>query len=162
MDFENIRESGWEEESEDEEKISKDDSSGEDEIEDEEEILKDSFSCEDEENKGVEKEDEEKREIVSENKKIAKENDNVIFIGSKPLVNYIRGIIMQFMKHNASEVIVKARGKFISKAVDAVEVAKRSLTEKNVQIKNIQIGSESFETDGKRTNISTIDIAMIG
>lgn len=99
--------------------------------------------------------------IENKNEK-AKENDNVIFIGNKPLVNYIRGIIIQFSKFNVGEVIVKARGKFISKAVDAVEVAKRSLVERNVKIKDIQIGSESFESEGKRTNISTIDIVLVG
>ncbi|MFH1289885.1 MAG: DNA-binding protein [Nanoarchaeota archaeon] len=89
-----------------------------------------------------------------------KENENVIFIGSKPLVNYIRGVITQFTKWNASEVTIKSRGKFISKAVDVAEVAKRSLEEKKIHIKGVNIASESFETDGKKTNISTMDIVL--
>ena len=115
-----------------------------------------------EDEKGTEKISEEiteekKSEEITEEKK----KDNIIFVGNKPLVNYVRGIITQFIRHNANEVIVKSRGKFISKAVDAAEVAKRSLQEKNVKIKDIQIGSESFETEGKRTNISTMDIVLI-
>lgn len=86
-------------------------------------------------------------------------NDNVIFVGSKPLVNYIRGVITQFTKKEAAEVVIKSRGKFISKAVDVAEVSKRSL-EGGVTIKGINIGSESFEADGKKTNISTMDIIL--
>lgn len=87
-------------------------------------------------------------------------NDNVIFIGSKPLVNYIRGVMTQFQKKNASEVIIKSRGKFISKAVDVAEVTRRTLTEEGVKITSIEIASESFEADGKKTNISTMEIVL--
>jgi DNA-binding protein len=87
-------------------------------------------------------------------------NNNTIFVGSKPLVNYIRGVIAQFMRWDAKEVTIKSRGKFISKAVDVAEVVKRSLEEKKVEIKKVDIGSESFEKEGKRTNISTMDIVM--
>ncbi len=87
-------------------------------------------------------------------------NSNVIFVGDKPLVNYIRGVITQFLKNESKEVIIKSRGKFISKAVDVAEVAKRSLQDKNVKVKNIIISSESFQRDGKKTNISTMDIVL--
>jgi DNA-binding protein len=87
-------------------------------------------------------------------------NENTVFVGSKPLVNYIRGVITQFMKRNAPEVVIKSRGKFISKAVDVAEVARRSL-ENSVKIKEVKIGSESFESEGRRTNISTMDITLI-
>lgn len=97
---------------------------------------------------------------VMSNKATNNENDNTIFVGSKPLVNYIRGVITQFMKREASEVVIKSRGKFISKAVDVAEVAKRSL-ENSVKIKEVKIGSESFESEGRRTNISTMDITLI-
>ena len=88
------------------------------------------------------------------------ENSNVIFVGSKPLVNYIRGVITQFNRGDAKEVIIKSRGKFISRAVDVAEVAKRSLESKKIHVKNISISSESFETEGKKTNISTMDIVL--
>ena len=99
-------------------------------------------------------------ESVTADKEVKKENDNVIFVGSKPLVNYIRGVIMQFNKREASEVVIKSRGKFISKAVDIAEIAKRSLSEKGVCVKNISISSDSFNADGKQTNISTMDIVL--
>jgi len=89
-----------------------------------------------------------------------KKGDNVVFVGSKPLVNYIRGVMTQFTKWNAPEVTIKSRGKFISKAVDVAEVSKRSLEELNAYVKDIKISSESFESEGKKTNISTMDIVL--
>lgn len=89
-----------------------------------------------------------------------KENENTIFIGNKPLVNYIRSVIVQFSKKNSPEVIIKSRGKFISKAVDVAEVVKRSLEKDDIYVKDIAIASESFETNEKKTNISTMNITL--
>ncbi len=52
------------------------------------------------------------------------DNDNSIFVGNKPFMNYVTGVAMQFNK-GAEEVIVKARGKFTSKCIDVAEVARR-------------------------------------
>ena len=49
--------------------------------------------------------------------------DNNIFIGNKPFMNYVTGVVMQFTTKNAHEVIIKARGKFISRAVDVSELS---------------------------------------
>ena len=88
--------------------------------------------------------------------------DNIIFVGIKPFMNYVTGVVMQFQSKGQNEVIVSARGKFISKAVDVVEVARRTfLKEENIQIKNIKISSEPFENkEGKRIFVSTIEIIL--
>ena len=87
--------------------------------------------------------------------------ENSIFIGAKPFMNYVTGVTMQF-NNGADEVTVKARGKFISKGVDVAEVARRKfLTDKNVSVKNISIGSEEFENkEGKMVNVSVIEIVL--
>ena len=89
--------------------------------------------------------------------------DNTIFIGIKPFMNYVTGVVMQFKNKGQKEVIVSARGKFISKAVDVVEVARRTfLKEENIQVKEIKISSEQFENkEGKRIFVSSIDIFLI-
>jgi DNA-binding protein len=89
-------------------------------------------------------------------------NENVIFVGNKPLINYISGVVMQFTTHNAKEVIIKSRGKFISKAVDISEIAKNKfLKELNLKTKDVKIGTEEFESkEGKNLNISTIEITL--
>ena len=91
-----------------------------------------------------------------------KTSENYIFIGGKPFMNYITGVVMQFNNNKANEVTIKARGKFISKAVDVAEVARRKfLTELNVKVKEVRIGSEEFENkEGKMVNVSTLEIVL--
>tara|TARA_Y100000310_G_scaffold299197_1_gene333794 strand:- start:651 stop:953 length:303 start_codon:yes stop_codon:yes gene_type:complete len=92
-----------------------------------------------------------------------KKDDNVIFVGTKPFMNYITGIAMQFTVKNSNEVIIKARGKFITKAVNLAEVIrKKYLKDRNINLKDIKIGSEELENkDGKKTNVSTIEITLM-
>jgi archaea-specific DNA-binding protein len=106
--------------------------------------------------------DEQKKTTEGErkNSRERREKDGIIFVGGKPLVNYIRGVITQFTRWDAPEVVIKSRGKFISKAVDVAEVSRRSLEDKNIFVKEIKIASESFEAEGKKTNISTMDIVL--
>ncbi len=90
-----------------------------------------------------------------------KNNDNTIFIGGKPLMNYVTGVVMQFTTQKANELKISSRGKFISKAVDVAEVArKRFLKELNISVKEIKIDSQEFEKEGKKINVSTIDIIL--
>lgn len=96
--------------------------------------------------------------MTEETKKSA---ENSIFIGSKPFMNYVTGVVMQF-GNGAQEVIVKARGKFISKGVDVAEVARRKfLTEQNISVKNVEIGSEEFENkEGRLINVSILEVTL--
>lgn len=90
-------------------------------------------------------------------------DDNVVFIGGKPFMNYVTAVVMQLTTKNAKEVIVKARGKFISRAVDVAEVAtKRFLKEHNIGVGDIKINSEEFENkEGQKVNVSTIEITLV-
>lgn len=87
--------------------------------------------------------------------------DNSVFIGNKPFMNYVTSIVMQFTTKEASEVIVKARGKFISRAVDVSEVATKRFLTDQIDVKAINIGSEGFENEeGKSIRVSTIEIVL--
>lgn len=89
------------------------------------------------------------------------DDDNVIFIGEKPFMNYVTGVVIQFTTKGASEVVVSARGKFISRAVDVVEVVRNRFLENEIQINDISIGSEEFKNkEGKDVRVSTIDIVL--
>ena len=93
---------------------------------------------------------------------IEHEDSNIIYIGEKPFMNYVTGVVTQFKTKLQKEVIVKARGKFISRAVDVAEVsAKKFLKEENIKVKGISINSEEFENkEGKKVNVSTIEITL--
>ena len=93
---------------------------------------------------------------------MTKTDDNVVFIGGKPFMNYVTGVVMQFTTKGAREVAIRARGKFISRAVDVAEVfRKRFLKEHSVDVKEIKIDSEEFNnSEGRKVNVSTIDIVL--
>ena len=77
-------------------------------------------------------------------------------------MNYVTGIVMQFTTQGASEVGVKARGKFISRAVDVAEVAAKRFLENQIKVDNIKINSEEFENrEGRTVRVSTIDIRLV-
>jgi len=90
------------------------------------------------------------------------EDTNSIFIGAKPFMNYVTGIVMQFTTKNEQEVLVKARGKFISRAVDVVEVAEKRFLAGQIKVSDIFIDSEEFKNkEGKDVRVSTIEITLV-
>ncbi len=84
--------------------------------------------------------------------------DNVVFIGNKPVMNYVLAIVTQF-NNGASLVTIKARGKAISRAVDAVEVSRNRFLPES-KIKDIKIGTEKINTERGESNVSTIEILV--
>ncbi|MEM3113316.1 MAG: DNA-binding protein Alba [Candidatus Pacearchaeota archaeon] len=99
-------------------------------------------------------------EAIQEKKE--KPETNEIFIGNKPFMKYVIATVMQ-LKNN-KEVVIKARGKFISRGVDVAEVVKKrvkDMKEMNLSEK-ISIGTEEFKNEeGKNIHVSIIEIALI-
>ena len=87
--------------------------------------------------------------------------DNVVYIGGKFFRNYVTAVGMKFSKTDSKEVIIKARGKFTSKAIDVSEVVIRNSLNKNIKITNVLTGSEEYTTkEGKKANVSIIEITL--
>jgi len=85
--------------------------------------------------------------------------ENVVLVGKKPVMSYVLAVVTQFGA-GATEVVLKARGKAIGKAVDIAEVARRRFLA-GVQVKNISIGTEQVQTrEGATSNVSTIEITL--
>jgi DNA-binding protein len=99
---------------------------------------------------------------MTEEKQPQKHDDNIVFIGAKPFMNYVTSVVLQFTTQNRNEVVIKARGKFITKAVDVAEVVKRRFMEnQRIEVRGIKIDSDDFENkQGKKVNVSTIDITL--
>ena len=69
---------------------------------------------------------------------------------------------MQFTTKNADTVVVKARGKFISRAVDVVEVARKRFLQDNIKIGEVRTDSEEFKNkEGKQVRVSTIELELL-
>ncbi|MFT4283076.1 MAG: DNA-binding protein Alba [Candidatus Woesearchaeota archaeon] len=87
--------------------------------------------------------------------------DNTVFIGDKPFMNYVTGVVVQFTTKDALKVLIKARGKFISRAVDVAEVVCKRFLSGEVSVENISIDSEDFTNkEGREVKVSTIEILL--
>ena len=88
-------------------------------------------------------------------------DENSIFIGDKPLLNYLTGVVLQFTTKEAKEILIKARGKFISKAVDIAMLAKERFLSGQININKIEIGSSEFTNkENKIIRVSFIQISL--
>ena len=85
---------------------------------------------------------------------------NVVYIGRKPVMNYVLAIITYFNSSDAKEIVLKARGRAITTAVDVAEITRRRFLEK-IKTTKIAIGTEEVEEEGGRTRaVSTIEIVL--
>lgn len=88
-----------------------------------------------------------------------KAEENIVFIGKKPVMNYVVACLTLF-NAGGKEVVVKARGRAISTAVDTVELLKRAFI-KNLVVKNIEIGTEEItDVESQKRNVSIIEITV--
>jgi len=97
-----------------------------------------------------------------EDNSIEQEENNIVYIGEKPFMNYVSSVDILFSLKNQEDVIIRARGKFINRAVDVAEVSKkRGSGDKEIYVKDIKINSEKFENkERKIINVSTIEIIL--
>jgi archaea-specific DNA-binding protein len=83
---------------------------------------------------------------------------NHIFVGQKPVMSYAMSALIQLTQ--AGEVVVKARGMAISRAVDVSEVVTKRLGNGQFKIKDIGIGTEVVGAGPEARNISSIEITI--
>ena len=85
--------------------------------------------------------------------------NNTIFVGSKPVMNYVLAVVTQFNEGSES-VVLRARGKAISRAVDAAEIVRNRFVPDSV-VKDIHISTEEIENyNSEKTNVSIIEILI--
>ncbi|MCK9566088.1 MAG: DNA-binding protein Alba [Methanothrix sp.] len=84
--------------------------------------------------------------------------DDVVFVGNKPVMNYVLAVVTQF-NNGAEDVRIMARGRAISRAVDVAEVS-RSRFLSDVTVKGISITTEVLNTERGETNVSAIEITL--
>ena len=84
---------------------------------------------------------------------------NIVFVGKKPAMSYVLACVTQFNDGKA-EVILRARGRAISHAVDVAEIVKNKFVT-NAEVKNVVIGTEEVESEqGEKLNVSSIEIIL--
>jgi len=86
-------------------------------------------------------------------------DENVIYVGQKPPMSYVLAVITQF-NSGSDEVIIKARGRAISTAVDTAEITRNRFVT-DAKIKDIKISTESITNEeGRNSNVSSMEIIL--
>ncbi len=83
--------------------------------------------------------------------------ENVIFIGKKSVMNYVLAVLLQFDVGN-KVVVLRARGRAISKAVDVAQIVKRRLLGGKVEVTSCKIDTEDVGDPPRK--VSTIEIVL--
>lgn len=118
---------------------------------------------EDEASEEAAESEEETKEKTVESKaptKTSKEQ-NVVFVGNKPPMNYVMAVITAFNMSDTDKVILKARGRAISTAVDVAEITRNRFF-KDAKVHSIAIGTEEItpREGGNPRNVSTMEINL--
>lgn len=86
--------------------------------------------------------------------------ENIVYIGQKSAMNYVMACFA-ILQTGSNEIIIKARGRAISRAVDVAEILRSRFLENQVSVKNIITGTEVIESkDRGNFSVSTIEITL--
>ena len=96
--------------------------------------------------------------VKPEAKAMPEKSENTIFIGQKPPMAYVLAAVTQF-GNGQQEIHIKARGRSISKAVDVAEIVRGKFVQ-DAKVRDIKIGTEAMENEGRKLNVSTIEIVV--
>lgn len=88
----------------------------------------------------------------------ARADDNVVFVGKKPTMSYVLAVMTQF-NSGFNEVMIKARGRSISRAVDVAEVVSNKFVN-NVKKEMTSSTEQITDENNNKLNVSTINITM--
>ena len=84
----------------------------------------------------------------------------IIFVGNKPPMRYVTAMITAFNQENVETITLKARGKSISRAVDAAEIASNRFIS-GLETPTISIDTEQLPAmNGGTRGVSTISISF--
>jgi DNA-binding protein len=86
--------------------------------------------------------------------------DNIIYIGKKNPMNYVMAVIRTLNLEENDEVVLKARGRAISLAVDVAEITRNRFLTK-LEEPRIDISTEELsDYNGTTRNVSAISISL--
>jgi len=88
------------------------------------------------------------------------QREDTIFVGKKPVMYYVLACLTMF-QNGSSEVTLKARGRAISKAVDAAQITTERFAT-DVEVGGIEIDTEAVQdpATGATSEVSSIEIRL--
>ncbi|MGC9071628.1 MAG: RNA-binding protein [Acidilobus sp.] len=84
---------------------------------------------------------------------------SLVLVGKKPMVNYVLAIIEAFTNNPNAEVVVKARGNAICKAVDTISTVKNRYF-KDVYVKSFGATYEDVKTEKGPVKLPAVEIVI--
>ncbi|TLZ70759.1 MAG: DNA-binding protein Alba [Methanobacteriota archaeon] len=83
----------------------------------------------------------------------------IVYIGKKPTMNYVLAVVTHF-NGGSRDVIVKARGRSISRAVDVAEIVRGRFVPE-ARVRDVRIATEKVTSEeGRATSVSSIEIVL--
>ncbi len=93
------------------------------------------------------------------------ENENemsdrmIVYVGRKPVMSYVLAVLTSLNQKGSDKVIIKARGRAITTAVDTAEVTRRYFG--RALETTVNIGTEQMpQEEGGSRNVSTMEIIL--
>jgi DNA-binding protein len=87
-------------------------------------------------------------------------NDTTVFVGKKPVMSYVLACLTLF-QNGTRDITLKARGRAISKAVDAAQILTKKFVPE-VTVKSVELGTELVKSvdSGATSNVSSMEIHL--
>ena len=86
--------------------------------------------------------------------------ENIIYIGKKGAMNYVMACFT-VIQAGMDTILIKARGRSISKAVDVLEILKNRFIKEKIKKIDIVTGTDQIESDDRGTfNVSSIEVEI--
>jgi archaea-specific DNA-binding protein len=83
---------------------------------------------------------------------------NHVYVGQKPVMSYAMSALIQLTQ--MGEIVIKARGLAISRAVDVAQIVTKRLGNGAFAIKGIHIDTEVVGEGAEMRNVSSIEIVV--
>jgi DNA-binding protein len=90
----------------------------------------------------------------------AQKQNNTIFVGKKPVMSYVMACLTLF-QNGTPDITIKARGRAISKAVDAAQIITKRFVP-GVTVKSVDIATELVKNleSGATNSVSSMEIHL--
>ncbi len=86
--------------------------------------------------------------------------EGIVYVGKKPAINYVMATTLQ-INRGVKKIILKARGRSISRAVDVAEITRLKYFPGKIKITDLRTGTEEIlDEEGNRRDISVIEIEL--
>ncbi len=86
--------------------------------------------------------------------------EGIVYVGKKPAINYVMATTLQ-INRGVKKIVLKARGRSISRAVDVAEITRLKYFPGKIKITDLRTGTEEItDENGSRRDISVIEIEL--